>query len=397
MDLAKRAIAIVFDRWSARDGWDWAHIEGQLGLVNTDRRLMEDFGPKIGPPTFVTGLGRAIGPLVKLYRATGYGPSLDLAVELKNKAVGEFFLSDGSYDRRRFGAHTHSTTCVLSSLAQLADLLGDSQLMAVVKAFYDNGLWEIRDELGWVMESSREGSHLDQGEGNNTGDLVETALILGRWGWPDYYEDAERMVRCHLLPAQLRDISWIKEPPNPDGLDCLRDVAERNRGAWGFPAPYGLQPIGAKGMGFHMDIVGGVVGSLCEVYRQIVRSDEAGHWVDLHFDHETSAVAVESPYTHESLRVRVRDGRAVFVRIPSWVDPDGLSLSGVTGRTVRHQGYLLIPEPPVDQWVSVSFPLAEREMTLKHSQRDIRVRLRGDMVSAMDNFGADLTFFDPIS
>ena len=119
-------------------------------------------------------------------------------------------------------------------------------------------------ELGWVMESSREDNLLDQGEGNNTGDLVETALILGRWGWPEYYEDAERILRCHLLPAQLRDVSWIEEPDNPEGLDCLRDLAERNRGSWGFPAPYGLRPIEAEGMGFHLDIVGGVVGSLCE-------------------------------------------------------------------------------------------------------------------------------------
>ena len=397
MELAKRAIAFIFDRWSARDGWDWAHIEGALGLNNTDRRLLEEFGPKVGAPTFITGLGRAIGPLVKLYRATGYGPSLDLAVELKNKAVDEFFLSDGSYDSKRFGAHTHSTTCVLSSLAQLGDLLADSQLMAVVKAFYDNGLWEIRDELGWVMESSRDDSLADLGEANNTGDIVETALILGRWGWPQYYEDAERMVRCHLLPSQLRDISFITEPPNPDGKDCLRDVGERNRGAWGFPAPYGLRPIDARAMGFHMDIVGGVVGSLCEVHRQIVRSDEAGHWVNLHFDHETPAVAVESPYTHDGLRVRVCDGRPVFVRIPSWVEPAGVSVSSVTGRTARHQGYFLIPEPPVDQWVSISFPLADREITLKHSARDIRVRLSGDAVSAMDSFDTDLTFFDPIN
>ena len=32
-------------------------------------------------------------------------------------------LEDGSYDVARFGGHTHSTTCVMSSLAQLADAL----------------------------------------------------------------------------------------------------------------------------------------------------------------------------------------------------------------------------------------------------------------------------------
>ncbi len=36
-----------------------------------------------------------------------------------------------------------------------------------------------------------------------------------------------------------------------------------------------------------------------------------------------------------------------------------------------------------------------RDTTLNHRTRDIRTRMRGDEVVAMDNFGADLTFFDP--
>ena len=103
---------------------------------------------------------------------------------LADKTTREFFLESGAYDRERFGAHTHSTTCVMSSLAQLADLLDDAKLLARVRAFYDNGLWEIRDEIGWVIESSRDDAVADRGEINNTGDIVETALILGRRGFP---------------------------------------------------------------------------------------------------------------------------------------------------------------------------------------------------------------------
>ena len=38
----------------------------------------------------------------------------------------------------------------------------------------------------------------------------------------------------------------------------------------------------------------------------------------------------------------------------------------------------------------------KKALTLKHRTREIRVRLWGDQVVAMDNFGAKLTFFDPI-
>ena len=265
---AEASIDAIFDLWDPVDGWDEARLAGDYGLS-----LFSDL-------TFITGLARAIGPLVKYYRATGYGPALELATVLKDKAVAEFFTAGGGYDRQLFGRHTHSTTCVMSSLAQLADLTRDEGLLDRVKAFYDNGLWQIRDALGWVIESSAPDSDPDKGEVNNTGDIVETALILGRHGYPEYYEDAERIVRCHMLPSQLRDASFIEETPNPDGEDGLHNVADRHLGAFGFPAPYGHEPVGATRVGFNMDIVGGSVASLCEVYREATRRDEAGHWVD---------------------------------------------------------------------------------------------------------------------
>jgi hypothetical protein len=39
--------------------------------------------------------------------------------------------------------------------------------------------------------------------------------------------------------------------------------------------------------------------------------------------------------------------------------------------------------------------MPEQTITMRHRTHDIRVRLRGDEVVAMDNFGADLTYFDP--
>jgi hypothetical protein len=40
--------------------------------------------------------------------------------------------------------------------------------------------------------------------------------------------------------------------------------------------------------------------------------------------------------------------------------------------------------------------MPERQLLLPHRTRDIWVQLRGDAVRAMDNFGADLTFFDSL-
>lgn len=380
--LARASIDAINAYWQPTLGWDQARLADQ--------------GIKLIDSTFIVGLARALGPLVKFYRATGYGPALTLALQLKDKLVNEFFTADGAYNRETFGVHTHSTTCVISSLAQLAELTQDAGLLERVRAFYDNGLWQIRDEVGWVVELSSDEADPDKGECNNTGDIVETALILGRWGYPHYYHDAERIVRCHLLPAQLRDIAFIQDPPNPNGEDGKRAVAARHLGAFGFPAPYGHEPVGADHVSFNMDIVGGAVASLCEVYRAVTRFDAAGHWVNLLFDHETADIAVESPYTHPALRVRVKRPAPLFVRLPPWVNPQEITVDGVAAPHPLTNGYLFIAAPPVNRWLTIAFPLATQSLTLHHRTRDIRVRLQGDAVAAMDNFGADLTFFAPL-
>ena len=384
-EVAEASIDSINRLWDPDRGW----AEKQIGATHHVNFHHQG--------TFITGLGRAIGPLVKYYRATGYGPALELSIVLKEKAVEEYFLADGSYDTDRFGDHTHSTTCVMSSLAQLADLLCDGPLMERVRAFYSRGLWEIRDELGWVIESSAPDAPPDRGEANNTGDILETALILGRWGYTEAYDDAERILRGHLLPSQLRDISWIDEPGNPAGEDGRRDVARRHRGAFGFPAPYGHHPVGLPRIAFNMDIVGGAVASLCEAYRDVSRRDAAGTWVNLLFDHETAAVSVESPYSGDGLRLTLKQRGPLFVRVPAWANPTVPGVDGIAAQPLLTDHYLLIADAPVGVPLKVQFNLPANELLLRHRTRDIRVRLRGDEVVAMDGCGQELTFFDPIA
>ncbi len=384
-ELAEASIATINELWDPDSDWD---REGAARAHGIDVKV---------ETTFIRGLGRAVGPLVKYYRATGYGPALELAIRLKDKAVADHFTADGSYDTARFGPHTHSTTCVMSSLAQLADLLGDAPLMERVRTFYNRGLWEIRDELGWVIESSLPDAQPDWGEVNNTGDILETALILGRWGYAEAYDDAERILRGHLLPSQLRDVSWIREPSGAEVDDGRRDVARRHLGAYGFPAPYGHRPVDATRISFNMDVVGGTVASLCEAYRDVTRFDAAGHWVNLLFDHRTEDIEVESPYADGVLGVTLTRPGPLFVRMPAWADVAGVEIEDAVATRPRTGRYLLVAEPPVGRRIAFKLDPPTSEIVLRHRTRDIRVRLRGDAVEAMDNFGQDLTFFDPIS
>lgn len=385
--IAEESIAAVFELWNPDDGWNLQRLEGGLGINIMDKS-----------ENLTRTLPRAIGSLVKYYQATGYDPALELANVFKDKLLADHYLPDGAYSIERLGTHGHSIACDLSSLAQLADLTNDKALMDRVRAFYDKGMWDLRDEIGWVVEKTGQSriDRPDYGEGNSTGDLVETALILGRWGHPEYFEDAERMLRCHLLPSQLRDVSFIESQPNPDNVDGRREVAERITGGWGFPASYGHEPLELDGMDavlFHMDIVGGVVGSLCEAYRAATRYDETGHHVDLLFDHETDAITVDSNYTHDALTVTLKKLGPLRIRIPSWVPRDSITVEGV-GQPERYDGsYLVVADHPAKVPITLQYDLAASEILLRHRTRNIRVVLRGDSVVAMDNHGADLTYF----
>jgi len=380
--LAERSIADIQKYWVPDHGWDKPALEG-MGLT-----VIEWPGP------FITGIARALGPLVKYYRATQYQPALDLATAIKEKLTREYFTEEGEYSIERFGTHTHSTTCVMSSLSQYAELMNDAALIRRVQKFFDKGLPVLSDELGWSIENTDPKSIPDRGEANNTGDILETALILGRMVDADYYGRAERILRGHLLPSQLRDISWIRNPPNPDGEDGKRNVAERHLGAFGFPAPYGHKPVGAPYLSFNMDIVGGVVGSLCESYRHVTDFDGSRHRVNLLMDHETDAIAVRSPYTHGALSIELRKPGALFVRLPQWLRPDEVSVDGAAAPD-RNGAYLVFPDVAVGKPIRIGMPLKPATISLAHRSHPIRVNLRGDSVVAMEGFGQPLTYFDP--
>ena len=385
--VADKSVESIFELWDPDKGWNETEIVKRYNL-----NFLE-------PNSFVSGLARALGPLIKLFKTTGSGHFLELAILIKDRLIKEYYKDDGAYDRKILGTHCHSVTCVLSSLAQMADLLSDSLLMQRVKSFYDKGLWDLRDYIGWSVEStSPKKFDPDRGESNNTGDILETALILGRWGHPTCYEDAEKILRCHLLPSQLRDVSFVREPANEDSVDGIRDVGRRHIGAFGFPAPYGHKRTGSENVGFNMDIVGGAVASLCEAYRELYHKDESGYRVELHFDADDDDRSVESPYTHSAMWVLVKKPAPLWIRIPSWADTARLVVSSDADPRPSYLtsgGYLLFTDPPLNQWITIGLVLAEREIVLRHVTHDIRAQLRGDEVTAMDNFGQDLTFFDP--
>ncbi len=285
-------------------------------MADTGGTLQKWSGTRLYDSPFPVTFGRYIGPLVKFYRATREPSALRQALRLKDACFRHVLNAQGDYDVEVFGGHTHSTTAMISSLALLGWTVQDGAILTRVQRFMENGLNHIALDFGWCIEG--EGRADNVGEINNTADLIETCLILGAWGVPGYYARAERMLRGHLLPAQLLDTCFI--PEYEDEAEVHRyHLASRSRGAFGFPCPYGHEDHPGAGISFNWDIVGGGAEGLCEAIRAQV--SRHGQFVSLNllFGCETKDFAFESPYEHQGqgkLTVR-KDGLAVRIRIPT--------------------------------------------------------------------------------
>ena len=96
------------------------------------------------------------------------------------------------------------------------------------------------------------------------------------------------------------------------------------------------------------------------------------------------------------MRVRTKRPGRLLVRVPPWVDRAAVAVEGIAGPPSFDNGYLVLDDRIAAAGATIALPRREEEIALTHRTRTIRARLRGDRVVAMENFGADLTFFDPL-
>lgn len=382
-----QVVGAVSRFWSPANGWDGE----ALRAAQPDIELSE------WSPPLLTGAARAIGPLVRFWQLSAdRGIDRPQVRQLLADLVGAtlpFFPENGTR-RGDIGTHTHSVTCSLSGLARYATAFGDATVLARVLAFYRLGLTTLRDEIGWSIENA--GDTSDRGECNNAGDILETALLLGRAGHHECYADAAKIVRMHLLPVQLVDASFLHSPADPWD-DAERDVGERITGAWGFPAPYGHRPAGWNSVSFNLDIVGGTSSSLAVAQRSLVVEEPDGITVTMLADVRTESVAVTVRRDKKSIRQTITARRPGTVRVvlPDWAEPDRVGVSGAAGTVVEGTTLELTGVRP-GRPITVTIPTAPRTLHLGHQRWDLRAVAVGDRITAMDCPSGSLAAFDPM-
>lgn len=346
---------------------------------------------------FSSTLGRYIGALVRLYREWPLPEALSQAIRLTKTCFCVMLRQDGTFDADLFARHIHSTTSTISGVAMLGDLLHDSQILDRVRAFFENGFGQIALDFGWCLENAGRPDDL-VGEINNTCDLMEACLCLGRAGYPEYYDMADRMIRGHVLPSQLLDVSWLPDEATQD--PATDRFGSRMQGAFGFPCPYGHEYEPGSQMSFNWDIVGGGVSGLCQAYGHVVRYQEGIADVNLLFDREDPSLRFRSPYEHDgNAEIMVKRPLSARIRLHQGIREEPLS-AALDRQKIRWDmsgGWLYLYDLPLH--VPVRIPMTFDPVRIQYQFRDHRfhVRYEGNRITGMDSSGKRLCFFPDLT
>lgn len=320
--------------------------------------LYQDGWARFKPDELNSTSGRLIGALVKYYRVTKDDLAIDLAKRFAEINIQKTFTPEGELTDLA-GTHLHSTEGTMTALIDLGVLTGDKRYFEIGRRLYDVGLRRWRTSYGWARES-RGDLTPDRGEANNTGDFIEAALILGINGHPQYFREAESMIRNGLLASQILNTDWIIQSSKKDTDDyAYSDIRRRARGGFAFTTPNSYHS-------YNTDLMGGALQSLCEAYHAIVSRDAAGCHLNMLFSGNSPWLTVRSTLPEAGrLELQTLQPGDLFVRMPEWVKQDQVRVS-VNDRTQPSQwkeSELVIQNCPSNSHVQIGF-----DQTTRHTR-----------------------------
>jgi hypothetical protein len=216
----------------------------------------------------------------------------------------------------------------------------DRRYLEIGKLVFDRGLCPWRTSFGWAKENRTVDP--GRGEANNTGDLIQSALILGQMGFPEYFQMAEKMIRNGLLGAQIVNTDWIPESPDPppDTPDIFyrrEEVCRRAMGAFAFTTPNAYHSL-------NTDLIGGSIQSLCDACQAAVTGDKDNVQVNLLFSVESPYVSVQSSLPKKgSITVLMKQAGRLSISCPTLAGMPNItaSIEDIQTSVVRQGQYVV--------------------------------------------------------
>lgn len=303
----------------------------------------------------------------------------------------EAYEEDGSFwSKARYpdDGHFHSKMGTVAGILRYAAIVQDRELIGWCRKVYHWALG-MGGSYGWFPEGTGLNGQepvderyrwlpgtIKHSETCCTTDMIHTAMYLAKNVDASYWDHAEKFANG-LAAAQLRDVSWMKtvtdKPDTPSRT--YRNVPERYRG--GFTGRMNPNDFtnngkvdtmacccGAGGRGLYLlwDHATECRGNRLYVHMWFAKENDAvGVDVRLGTDNGEPADAAAG-----SLRVVVKQGGDLYVRIPEWLSFPDLQIAGEQdqsrgGGCERDGAYAVVRGLQADEAVRFTFPVREVE------------------------------------
>ena len=330
--------------------------------------------------------GRAIEGLLCFYEAAGVPLALEEAGRLAEFHFRHTVRPDGALAAGA-GHHTHSYLNTLRGLLRFATISGYQEELATLLATYKDAVSGMITRSGFVTHDI--GSTFG-GDIASAGDVAHLAILLWeRFRDAQLLDDAERIVRARLLPAQVRELPSITGR-GPGGKDRYRDLANRFVGAIGGSVGH------VRGQTCVTDFTAASLHSLIEVFDRVVVRDERGTHVHFHFDYRGPTVDVQSVRRGGEAHLSIchRAAEDLFVRIPRWAPRSSLRLlvNDRPAEWIVREGYARVSAGDTPIRVDLHYALPEyetREVWRDEwaTQEHVTFHWRGDEIDHVDPVG----------
>jgi hypothetical protein len=333
--------------------------------------------------------GRAIEGLICFYEATGASVALEEAERIAEFHFKHTLRADGDL-AAGCGHHTHSYLNTLRGLLMLAKMKNHHGHLDSLRTTYSAAISRMITRSGFITHDIGDDSTRSGGDIASAGDIAHIALLL--WDLhrdPALLDDAERIIRCRLIPAQV-----CRPMPITPRLDSADDpyvnLSQRFVGAIGGSVGH------VREQSCVTDFTAAALHSLIELYQGAVDIDEQTIRINFHFDYEGPGwrVRCNRDVTDACVEVHNATGKDLFIRIPAWADRSSLLVSrdGARTKLIIREEYAVISRIHTSESVRLSYTLPV--YTTVETWRDkfatretVTFHWRGDEITSVDPIG----------
>ena len=298
----------------------------------------------------------------------------------------------------------------LAGILRLAGHTGNKKHIEWVKKQFDYIIKVYGSSFGWIAEqalSNKESlkhGYTQSCESCTVTDAIDTAMLLAKSGYPQYWNIAEKFIRNYFDQAQLTDSSWMTRSASLRArkedtiVSSFKNIPQRSLGCyvgWGGINDF-VHPAAKR-----RKTVQNCCGPHCAygtflIWNNIVTKTKEGVWINLSLNRDTKWAQVNSYIPYEGkVEITMRTNADLHVRIPGNVNKNAVNVyvNGNKINKILQEGYIVVKNLKIGQQAVVEYPLEIEKKSEKVMGKEYKLEWKGDTVINISPSGKIAPFF----